>query len=79
MSEYISKYTSKKKNISKVKPKIVTDSKKLTNLHKLFIANAYARDPNILKDIRSLREERNTIPTSIRTDNRVSYVRYADD
>ena len=79
MSEYISKYTSKKKNISKVNPKIVTYSQKLTNLHKICIANAYARDPNILKEIRSLREERNTIPTRILTDNRVSYVRYADD
>ena len=76
MNEYINQHSSKEKNISKVNPKIVTYSTKLSKLHKKYIEN---RDPEILKEIRSLRKERNEINSRIRTGNRIGYVRYADD
>lgn len=76
MNEYIEIRSSKEKNISKVNPKIVSYSTKLSALHETYIEN---RDHNILKEIRSLRKERNAIPSRIRIGNRVSYVRYADD
>lgn len=37
------------------------------------------KDKDILKEIKEVREERNTIPSRIRTGTRVRYVRYADD
>lgn len=76
MERYIEEHSSNKKFISKVNPKIVNYSKKLTALHRRYIEN---RDLNILKEIRQLRIERNTLPSRIRTGNRVSYIRYADD
>ena len=76
MNEYINKYSSKEKNISKVNPKIVAYSKKLSALHESYVEN---KDPAILKEIRSIRKERNSLPSRIRTGNRISYVRYADD
>lgn len=76
MNGYINEYSSKEKNISKVNSKIVAYSKKLSALHKTYIEK---RDPEILKEIRSLRKERNSLPSRIRTGNRISYVRYADD
>lgn len=76
MKEYIDIHSSKEKNISKVNPKIVSYSSKLSALHETYIEN---REPDILKEIRSLRKERNAIPSRIRTGNRISYVRYADD
>jgi retron-type reverse transcriptase len=78
MNGYINEYPSrgKEKNISKVNSKIVAYSKKLSALHETYIEK---RDPEILKEIRSLRKERNSLPSRIRTGNRISYVRYADD
>ena len=64
------------KNISKVNSKIVAYSKKLSALHKTYIEK---REHEILKEIRSLRKERNSLPSRIRIGNRISYVRYADD
>ena len=37
------------------------------------------RDPQILKELKALRKERNSLPTRIRHGTRVYYVRYADD
>lgn len=37
------------------------------------------RDPQVLKTLKSLRKERNSLPTRIRDGTRVYYVRYADD
>jgi RNA-directed DNA polymerase len=76
MNGYINEYSSKEKNISKVNSKIVAYSKKLSALHETYIEK---RDPEILKEIRSLRKVRNSLPSRIRTGNRISYVRYADD
>lgn len=76
MNEYINEHSSKGKNISKVNPKMVTYSKKLSALHNTYIEN---RDPEVLKEIRCLRKERNSLASRIRTGNRISYVRYADD
>jgi group II intron reverse transcriptase/maturase len=76
MNVYINKHSSKEKNISKVNSKIVAYSQKLSALHETYIEK---RDPEILKEIRSLRKERNSLPSRIRTCNRISYVRYADD
>jgi RNA-directed DNA polymerase len=76
MNEYINLYSSKEKNISKVNPKIAPYSPRLSALHKKYIEN---RDSGILKVIRSVRKERNKLPSRIRTGNRINYVRYADD
>jgi group II intron reverse transcriptase/maturase len=76
MNEYVNQHSSKEKNISKVNPKIVSYSTKLSALHKKYIEN---QDSEILKEIRSLRKERNNLHSRIRTGNRISYVRYADD
>lgn len=37
------------------------------------------RDPKILKELRSLRQERNSLPSRIREGVRIHYCRYADD
>jgi RNA-directed DNA polymerase len=76
MNEYIKQYSSTEKYISKVNPKIANYSKKLTILHNKYIED---RNPDVLKEIRLLRGERNTIPSRIRIGNRINYVRYADD
>lgn len=62
--------------ISKVNPKIVNYSNKLTVL-----ATEYKqdKDPATLRKIRALRVKRNKLPSRIRTGIRVKYVRYADD
>lgn len=64
------------KLISKVNPKIVKFSTRLTELSQRF---KETREPRILEEIRKLRSERNKIPSRIRTGTRVYYVRYADD
>lgn len=66
--------SSKDKLISKVNPKIVNFSTKLSALNDEYQAN---KSLDILKQIK--RVERNTMPSRIRTSNRVWYVRYADD
>lgn len=76
MNEYIDQHASKEKYISKVNPKMTKYSNKLSELHKKYIEN---RDPEILKEIRSLRKERNQIQSRIRNGIRINYVRYADD
>lgn len=78
MQEYISIHSSQTQDklIYKVNPRMTNYSDKLTELKK-----AYKQDhaPKVLRgsEIRSLR--RNKIPPIIRTGNRISYVRYADD
>jgi group II intron reverse transcriptase/maturase len=76
MDDLIEKLSSKEKLISKVNPKIVKYSYKLTELD---VEYQNSRDKNILKRIKELRLERNQLPSRIRTGNRVWYVRYADD
>jgi len=72
----IEEKSSKKKNISKVNSKIVKYSTKLTELNKEY---QDTKNKEKLKEIRNLRQERNKLPSRIRTDIRISYVRYADD
>nr|YP_010183833.1 hypothetical protein LI437_mgp36 [Coccidioides posadasii]QVG61956.1 hypothetical protein [Coccidioides posadasii] len=72
----IDQLSSKEKLISKVNSKIVKYSNKLSKLHDEYQAN---KSLDILKQIRELREERNSIPSRIRTGTRIRYVRYADD
>jgi len=69
-------FSTKGKLISKVNPLIVNYSNKLLLLDKKYQKN---KDKDILKKIKKLRTERNTIPSRIRTGFRVRYVRYADD
>ena len=76
MQDYISKHSHQGKYISKVNPKMTSYSDKLSLLNKRYQEN---HDPEIIRQIRALRIERNKIPSRIRTGNRVSYVRYADD
>ena len=74
--ELIEKYTTKRKEISKVNPRMTNFSDKLTRMN-----DEYQRDNNkdTLRKIRALRVERNELPTRIRDGNRVYYARYADD
>ena len=74
MEDYISKYSSEGKYISKVNPKMVTYSRKLSRLHETYINT---HDPAVLKEIQALRITPN--PSRMRTGNRISYVRYDDD
>lgn len=76
MEKQIEKYSSQGKTISKVNPEMVRYSKKLTKLSREFKTS---RDPNVLKELKALRLERNQKPSRIRTGTRVYYVRYADD
>ena len=76
MQDYISKHSHQGKYISKVNPKMTSYSDKLSLLNKSYQEEP---DPEIIRQIRALRIERNKIPSRIRTGNRVSYVRYADD
>lgn len=71
----IGEYSSEGKLIYKVNPIIAKYSDKLTKLYKEY---QETRNPDTLKEIRRLRVERNSIPSRIRTGNRVRYVRYAD-
>lgn len=72
----IEEKSSKRKNISKVNPKIVKYSTKLTELNKEY---QDTKNKEKLKEIRNMRQERNKLPSRIRTDIRIRYVRYADD
>ena len=76
VSELIEKLSSKDKLISKVNPKIVKYSDKLSQLDNKYYAT---KEKNIIKQIKELRRERNLMPSRIRTKNRIWYVRYADD
>lgn len=76
MEKKIEELSSSKKLISKVNPKISSYSEKLSELSAKY---KETRDGALLKEIRAVRRERNTIPSRIRTDVRVRYIRYADD
>jgi len=55
---------------------MVNLSTKITELSKEYRRNS---DKEILKELRALREFRNSQPSRIRTGTRIHYVRYADD
>jgi len=76
MEDLINKYSSKEKYISKVNPKIINYSNKLTALHNKYVVS---KDKEILKAIKKLRMERNELNSRIRVGTRIWYVRYADD
>lgn len=81
LDKYMEKYIeqtnrSAYRNISKVNPKIVKYSNQLS---KLGAEYHNSKDPNILKEIKAVRTERNSIPSRIRTGIRIQYTRYADD
>lgn len=76
MMNLIDEYSTKDKYISKVNPSIVKYSEKLSTLNDEF---QKSKCKNLLKEIRKLREERNSLPSRIRVGTRVRYVRYADD
>lgn len=76
VQELIEEFSSKEKNISKVNPKIVNFSNKLSTLNDEYQST---KDINILKEIKELRAERNALPSRIRNESRIWYVRYADD
>lgn len=72
----IDEWSSKSSLISTVNPRIVNYSKKLTALNDRYQEE---KSKDILKEIKKLRKERNSLPTRIRTGTRIRYVRYADD
>lgn len=76
MEEYIAKHSSKSRLISKVNPKMANLTKKISALHKKLEVDWNA---NTLKELRAIRQFRNTLPSRIRTGVRIHYVRYADD
>jgi hypothetical protein len=76
MEKFINEQSSNKKLISKVNPKMAYYSNKLTALNKQYMVT---KDIYILKQIKALRNERNKIPSRIRTGIRIRYIRYADD
>ena len=76
MSSKIDEITTKERLISKVNPKIPWYSVRLTRLSEEY---KETRDPQILKELKALRKERNSLPTRIRNGTRIYYVRYADD
>lgn len=76
MTNYIETNSSTEKHISKVNPKMTKYSDSLTELNTLYQEN---KNPQILKEIKDLRMERNLLPSRIRTGIRIKYVRYADD
>ena len=76
MSHKIEELSSKERLISKVTPKIPWYSVRLTRLSEKYQAT---RDPQILKELKALRKERNSLPTRVRHGTRIYYVRYADD
>jgi group II intron reverse transcriptase/maturase len=76
VKKLITELSSDDKSISKVNPKIVKYSEKLTELNSQY---QLSKDKEILKKIKDLRLERNQLPSRIRTGIRINYVRYADD
>jgi len=76
MEQFIEKYSDKAKRITKINPEMTKYSKKLTQLNAIYQEK---KDIEILKQIRSLRIERNKIPSNVLVGVRVAYVRYADD
>lgn len=76
MEEYIAKHSSKSRLISKVNPKMTNLTNKISLLHKKLEVDWKA---NTLKELRAIRQFRNTLRSRIRTGVRIHYVRYADD
>lgn len=76
MEQYIANHSSKASLVSKVNPKMANLTKKMTKLHKKYEVD---KEASTLKEIKTIRQYRNTIPSRIRTDIRIHYVRYADD
>lgn len=76
MQELTERYSTKKKEISKVNPRMSNFSDKLSRMNDEY---QKSKSLKILKKIRALRIERNKIPSRIRNENRMYYVRYADD
>src|SRR5690606_34232641 len=76
MDQKITELSSKEKLISKDNPRITNYTKKL---NKLSAKYSETRDPSILQEFRSVRMERNQVPSRIRTGVRIRYLRYADD
>lgn len=76
MEQRIEELSSKGKLVSKVNPKIVWYSVRLGRL-----ATQYreSKDPEVLKALKTLRQERNSLPSRIREGVRIRYCRYADD
>lgn len=76
MEKRIEELSTPGKLISKVNPKIVWYSVRLGRL-----ANHYreTKDLNTLKELKALRQERNSLPSRIREGVRIHYCRYADD
>ena len=72
----IDKESYKGKLISKVNPKIVNYSEKIS---KLALKYRETKNSETLKELKKLRKERNQLPSRIRTEIRLRYVRYADD
>lgn len=72
----VDQLSSKGRLISKVNPSIVKYSVKLSLLNDEYQDN---KCKDILKQIKALRVERNSLPSRIRNGTRVRYVRYADD
>jgi retron-type reverse transcriptase len=76
MESYVERVSSKDSLISKVNPKIVNLSKRLTKLSKEFRSSG---DIETLKELKALRRHRNAMNSRIRIGIRIHYVRYADD
>ena len=77
MQELTERYSTKKKEeISKVNTRMSNFSDKLSRMNDEY---QKSKSLKILKKIRALRIERNKIPSRIRNENRMYYVRYADD
>lgn len=74
MEEYI-EANSSKAHLIKVNPKMANLTKKISALHKKEVD----RNADTLKELRAIRQHRNTLPSRIRTGVRIHYVRYADD
>lgn len=76
MENHIANHSSKASLVSKVNPKMANLTKRITRLHKKYEVD---KDAATLKELRTIRGFRNTIPSRIRTGIRIHYVRYADD
>jgi hypothetical protein len=68
MESKIESLSSKEKLISKVNPKMAWFTTRLTRLSKKY---SETKDPAILKELKILRKERNTLPSRIRQGNTV--------
>ena len=80
VKELIDGYSTATKGVSKVNPVIVKYSERLTKLHWEYKnTKDSAMRASLLKEIKALRLERNLLPSRIRNEIVIRYVRYADD